>query len=279
MKYPEYPTDLERRQPLRGFLGLFARMETGVSSDIAKLSWSQHLAELSRLFYLDDKQRTRKRANIVRGLQDVPPLHKPLQETLLFVNNHNEVVRLQQKTHQHVIDELRDQRLEYEKAGQYNADAGRMTELAALGLLTRYAHPWVLVAPSLPHHDSEATLTSRHYDIALAVGNKDNEELYTFQVKKGCSGRCGNHATYDYAKKYQPHIQIVSGCCDLGIHTTWQGTVDDRTVRLLVAEFDETASADDIHYLDSLTDNLIFNASADLLPRGTADPVAFAKAS
>ncbi len=278
MRYPEYPADLDRRQPLTGLLRLFAQLEGGVSSDTKRLTWSQHIAEMSRLHYNGEKQRFRKRLGVFKSVNGVPQLYGPLHASIKFLNNHNELIRLQRKQHGIVVEELRTWDKNIANAGDYARASGRMTELVALGLLNRYGHPWILAAPALPHHEGDATKVAKHFDIALAIGNQGDDEAYALQIKKACSGRCGETAYHhDQTHVYMPAIQIVSGCCDLGIKTN-EGMINSTVVDLLVAEYDERAAAADIKWLDELTDNLLFNISADLLPRGTV-PMRFAHVS
>jgi|GEM_PF-3981915 hypothetical protein len=274
MQYPEYAPDLERRQPIGGFLSIFGQLEFGVSGDNTKLSWSQYIAEQSRIYTQGNEQRFRKRLQRAPATQEVPALYQPLHASLKFLKNHNELVRLQQGLHRLAVDELRGWKSDpLASAGEYNRSAGRMAEITAIVLLTRYAHPWILVGPTLPHQENNGDTTPRHFDIALAIGESESEELYNLQVKKGCSGRCGKAPTYDYAHKYATSVQIVSGCCDLGIVTTQNGLVEGETAGLLIAEYDEVVSLSDIKRLDVLTDQLLFNITADLLPRGQVPPL------
>lgn len=147
---------------------------------------------------------------------------------------------------------------------------GQPAEYTALGLLTRYAHPSLLAYRSLPHHELDTDVAS-HYDVGLVTDEPDGSVgSYYMQVKTFCLGRCGLSSgkknLESYEPRYRPLIQFVSGCCDLGLGGNRHESLPAS--QLLIKEWQDDASADQVKYLDTLTDNLLFNVTADLLPRG-----------
>lgn len=267
MKYPEYDPEITRRPPVRGFLSLFARMEGGVASRLTPKKWDSTLAELSYLHVKGDNGRFRSNLRIARQFVGVPTLHEPLRESMKFLNNPNQLKRMQEDLHTRTMTELDGALREYRR-GKINRGntVGKVTELVTIGLMTRYAHPWMLISPSLPHHEQDDTKKEQHFDVALAISSGEADESYYLQVKRACTGRCCNERLV-FGHRYDSRIQFVSGCCDLGLGATGEN-IDTTIPRLLLAEHADSATPEDIKQLDILTDNLLFNISADLMPRG-----------
>lgn len=153
-------------------------------------------------------------------------------------------------------------------------ERGKLAEYVFAGLLTRYAHPDMLAYLALPHHEENNDVAG-HFDVGVIIRNPGGDwDTYHLQSKAMCFGLCGlgndtsTQKLEEYKSRYHPEVQLVSSCCHLGADDS--GTKLQNTARLLVREREGALAYDDIKLLDNVTDNLVFNMSFDLLPRGTA---------
>lgn len=139
---------------------------------------------------------------------------------------------------------------------------GELAQKVALGLITRYAHPWIMATPSLLHHDN-GTVRSFNYDMLVAESMPNNWETqsYKVQVKSACAGLCCDRPERRTPQKqYNEDIAIVSACCDLQRGDDRDvNLVNFRAADLLVKEHDGTATTDEIHELDAFSDSLILS--------------------
>lgn len=160
-------------------------------------------------------------------------------------------------------------------AGEKSRASGSMAESAALALLTRYKHPWMLALPALNHHD-QSNDSSSNFDIVLMEGGPafSVPVAHKIQVKRECLGLCKDDSQEPakYTDRYQHDICLVSGCCDLGITIDKAGGYNLSTLTLLEREYADCASTENITQLDHLTNNLLFAVTSDPRRRGLITP-------
>lgn len=140
---------------------------------------------------------------------------------------------------------------------------GELAQKVVLGLVTRYAHPWIMATSSLLHHDSGAAKRN-NYDMLVVEsmpGNAEKTQAYKVQVKTDCAGLCCDRPKRRKPQQlYNEDIIIVSACCDLqrGDHRD-TGLVNFRAADLLIREYEETITPSELHELDALSDSLILS--------------------
>ena len=150
---------------------------------------------------------------------------------------------------------------------------GFIAEYACLALLTRYTHPRILAYPALPHHEMDDD-TGGHFDIGVIIDEPNTGiDTHYLQVKMTCFGSCGQGSVKNRENwlaevrgVYRPSIQLVAGCCDLGLRKLRHNGAE--LPDLLLDEYRGRSKAA-VKKLDNMTDKLLFAMSADLLPRGT----------
>lgn len=266
MKFPEYTSHDDFELPIREVINVFARCEAGIRSN-AK-SWSQHLGVACVQLARDNTIQAREAIKRIKKNNNIPPKHKHTPNLLQQRNNPNALAREQRAMHATVMGKLTKDLQLYASGGD-SVPIGTITERTALGLLSRYAHPWMLVVPALPHLDQGDMMHQQNFDICMAVNEAGEQRGYMLQVKTDCCGRCGLNGKKADTEGYTSNIQFVSGCCDLGLKDEDSKFCTD-VPGLLVKEFHGSATTEQVNYLDVLTDNLLFNITADLLPRGDA---------
>ena len=264
MIYPTYEAETTNRH-IDGLTKALAAQDIELvpleSRKSDRINASIMLGKLCRLSARNDRKHKNEEKAAIRDLRQKEALDTPHNlyiDMLAFKTSPNYVRSAQQALHAHFVERLKEPK----------PQAGIRTEEIAMTLLSRYAHPWLIALPALPHHeDNTQGADIFHYDISLSA--RDSEfagSEHFLQVKTYCLGRCGNEPRQPIADRYDHSIQLVSGCCDLGIGSypeDWDTVTDN-----LIAEFDGVGDDDQIKYLDVLTDNLLFNITADLLPRG-----------
>lgn len=273
MKYPDINiNDLEYAVPVRKLTEVIASRERNLIPKHNSQPWSLRLGALCLLADERNNQHIRAALNETKKNTDLPTVYNFIPQMLTFKNNISRLQQEQQLLHGAVIEELTPLVLKEDK-GQYanTIQRGRIAELTTLGLLTRYAHPWVIAVPTLPHHDADLN-KSFHFDIALAIQDGNNSTGHMLQVKSSCIGRCDGDNPLNINSYYAPSIQLVSGCCDLGFEYNGFRGMNYDTARDLANEYYDSASTAEIKRLDVLTDNLLLNTTSDLLPRGTYSP-------
>ncbi len=142
---------------------------------------------------------------------------------------------------------------------------GELSQLVTLGLLSRYAHPWVMALPSLIHHDN-GKAHRNNYDVLLTetMPSQAQPQHYKLQVKTECVGLCCDRPEPKRRpqKEYSSDIILVSACCDLQ-----RGDKRDTSLQnfyaaeLLIKEYDETATPDEIIELDDYTNSLLLSVT------------------
>lgn len=186
-------------------------------------------------------------------------------------NQPRELKRVQEALHERAIEVLAPfVNDESESVITTNGSViGGITENIALGLFTRYAHPWMVALPALPKHD-QGTVRTSNYDLLVSVStpseNTHSQETFLVQVKTGCCGFCGNDDG-GYGNKILNNLDnnlvLVSGCCDLGMTrlVTAGGAYSyvGSVARMLVKEARDVADKDEIKKLDEFSDSLLFN--------------------
>jgi hypothetical protein len=138
---------------------------------------------------------------------------------------------------------------------------GELAQKVALGLITRYAHPWLMAAPSLLHHDN-GTVKSFNYDMLVVEAlPQHQDQSYKVQVKTACAGLCCDRPERRIPQQsYNQDVVIVSACCDLQRGDERDtGLVDFRAADLLTKEYEGTATTEEIHELDAFSDSLILS--------------------
>ncbi len=144
---------------------------------------------------------------------------------------------------------------------------GKIGELTALALLTRYKHPWMIATAALEHQD-RSQHKATNFDLLAVVTSPYEERIdgYKIQVKTECFGLC-SHACYHrsdpvrVSNYYNDDITLVSGCCDLDLGSNTESGLS--TIDMLRREHTGMAKPDVIRRLDHLTNNLLFNISSD----------------
>ncbi|HET8708759.1 MAG TPA: hypothetical protein VFL85_00605 [Candidatus Saccharimonadales bacterium] len=241
-------------------LGVDREAIDGRSHNLAKLcvalTTGGQVADGAR--YTIDRRDRRGTNNILSVVHDM----------VLNVENKVQATALQQELHRQVIRSIGNALTYYKADGR-----GHVGERTGLGLLTRYSHADMLAYPSLPHHESSPVDLTGHYDIGVILRNPDNSiDAHHLQLKAGCFGLCakGEPTKHynDVRKRYRPSVQLVSGCCHLGMgRDSWPA---NPIPKLLLKEASDAATAPEIKYLDNLTDNLLFQMTTEQLPRGQA---------
>ncbi|CAN5406292.1 hypothetical protein BH10PAT3_BH10PAT3_7200 [soil metagenome] len=270
MKYPNYEfTAEEQATPVLAMAQIVAARELRVRKQQNIATWSEKLGNVCLLFAEGHDARVRSALKNTGQTCGIPDTYTFLPKVITFRNNRTQLQREQQLLHGSVVRNLDNALRTQTKDKLYtNRERGAITELTALGILTRYAHPWIIALPALPHHEADIN-TPDHFDIGIALQEGGRPEKYLLQVKTSCTGRCGCTPRVRVDGKYASSIQLVSGCCDLGFKNSGYNPADFSVSRTLVAEFDELATNNDIKQLDVLSDNLLFNVTADLMPRGS----------
>lgn len=185
-----------------------------------------------------------------------------LSNAVLYRDDLNKLTTYQRQTHQQAVEdadfitlflkdcEKNNQPLSYDTV----SDAwGERSEHRFLAALTRVAHPWVWVAPALPHRDKSMTAGS-NYDIVMAESGPYSPVAYLhkIQVKRSCCGFCNDEPTKleGMAEKYNDDIVFLSEHCDLKTQP-----------RKLKDELHDVASPAIIKELDVLTDRLFLTVT------------------
>lgn len=276
MRYPNYESHQDIAAPVAGLIDIYARTETEVVLESKSKSWSQLLGELSVMHVRGIHKRKDRMFRQLKEQQPLPSQYRPLHDILRFPKNKGEVARAQQRMHAVAIERLGAIATDDKGFVYRNFERGRLAEFTALGLLTRYAHPWILAAPALPHHESDGNRLAKHFDIAVSFGSSNGDESHALQIKSLCRQTRSRHYREfeNKTKQYDHSIQIISGCCDLKLPVHPRLGTHAGTAQLLIDEFNDKVDDRTVAHLDKLTNDLIFNISADLLPRGTASPVA-----
>jgi hypothetical protein len=139
---------------------------------------------------------------------------------------------------------------------------GTLAQRVALGLITRYAHPWLMAAPSLIHHDN-GEIKRHNYDMLVVESMPSNPEpqAYKVQVKTDCAGLCCDRPERRRPQQqYNEDIIIVSACCDLQRGDDRDTALSNfRAADLLVKEYAGEASEEEVRELDAFSDSLILS--------------------
>lgn len=295
MKFPTYDTLPRDNRHVTAMIQGIAQRERHVSRESAALApcfaSSRRLGELCvRLTQPKFANRHAARGIIQkeRSTTKLQGMPRTLLDMIFFQSSPTAIARYQEELHAGVIDEIR----RAYKRPHAQVDTGRMTELVSVAQITRLAHPQVLAYSALPHHEQDRNI-AQHYDIGASFDKGDSLATHMLQVKKFCLGACAEPELQRQRKKavkkslrrYDQSIQMVSGCCELGITDNGQDFMDPTLPVLLVAEFYDRATSDEIAELDAGSEKLITDITSDLLPRGTApgsrrvinlaDPIAY----
>jgi hypothetical protein len=276
MKFPKYEsTDRDNRHVTAMIHGI-AKRERQVPEATAKplrersLRFGELCVALTSPKY-ENKHAARALVQKERSKPGVHGLHKILLDTVFFQTNAGAVARAQQDMHTNVIQKMKTAfMVKNEELGPRN---GRLTELAALALLTRYAHPQMIAYPSLIHHEQDSN-KPMHYDVGVSIASGSSLTTHLLQVKKPCLAACdeGTRSTQRDGRRlldrYCSSIQLLSGCCELGIDTASDGNINPTLPIMLMAEYGDLTTPDEVQLLDNLSDKLLFDMTADLLPRG-----------
>lgn len=269
MRYPVYPDTLERRRPVPEAVELLARRERGFGeggsfSDRSSLAVGQLCVDLAQ----SRNTHASRRKKLIKATRPSVSEHsteRMLFDMISFQKSPAYVERSQQALHKRMIDNLR-----IHLSGDRNGElTGFATEAVATALLTRYAHPGMVVFPTLAHHEKDKAL-SMHYDIGLTVRGEEAVSGHLLQVKMACQGRCegATVATSD-GSRYSQAIQFVSGCCDLGMDYRSLDDGNNRLIpELLVAEYDDELTPAQVNVLNYYSNSLLHNITNDSLPRG-----------
>lgn len=182
-------------------------------------------------------------------------------------DNHGHTVRalssIDQKTRR-----LLGMRPSTEQKKQLNAATTERTEYRVQAMLSRMRHPWLFIAPSLPHlayhQDGEF---GRNFDHAVVEYNpqKENEpSLWRLQTKKNCFGECPSYnddqealeyrrqRLQEFRSRYNANITLISACCEMRIPH-----IDLRRVEnFLLKEWQDKADQGMITTLDKVTHNI-----------------------
>jgi hypothetical protein len=154
---------------------------------------------------------------------------------------------------------------------------GTINELTALGLVTRYAHPWALGTPALLHHDQGHDSVENYDNLLVEALPEKKASFYRVQLKSDCIGACKGalretQELQSYQNtKYVPEVRIISGHCDLAFDP--KNPVRNNYFplgSLLVKEALGKPTPEDIQMLDMASDRLLFTITADERRRGTA---------
>lgn len=142
---------------------------------------------------------------------------------------------------------------------------GELSQTVALGLLTRYVHPWFMSLPSLIHHDN-GKAHRNNYDILLieSMPRHPVTNAYKLQVKTACIGVCHDQPSMAHVpqQSYARDITLVSACCDLQRGDERDSSLQHfRAAELLIKEYDEAATLEEILELDSYTDSLLLSVT------------------
>lgn len=272
MRYPDYPDTLERRRPVPEAVALLAHRERGFGehtsvSDRSSRAVGQLCVDLAQ----SGNAHTTRRKKLLRAARPSVSEHsteRMLFDMISFQKSPTYVERSQQALHKRMIDNLRIH-LSGDRKGELT---GFATEEVATALLTRYAHPGMVVFPTLSHHEKDKAL-SMHYDIGLTMRGEEAVSGHLLQVKMACQGRCegATVATRD-GGRYSQAIQFVSGCCDLGMDYTSLDDGNNRLIpELLVAEYDDELNTTQVNLLNYYSDSLLYNITHDGLPRGCSE--------
>lgn len=272
MKYPE--TQLNRSpSPVFKAVDAIAKREIvshGFSRKNNKHGIGQFCLDLVRVGQ-DDRQKQRqlvKSAKRKRIDQAAPALFQMIE----FQNSTSYLEKAAQDAHKSSILRLRKSLSDFSKEDADHSAIGAVTENVFSALLTRYAHPWIVTFPAFMHHEADGN-NGMHYDIGLVIDGDSESSSHLLQVKTKCLGVCGDsHGKRELSaesKRYKPDIQLLSGCCHLQQDT---GNIP-RIAQQLITEFSGTPGDSLVKELDVITDGVLFNVSADLLPRGRAQDI------
>lgn len=276
MRTPEYPEELvpDARVAVLGAFSVYAGYDSAISNDRAgDATWSEVLADYA-VAAIHNDARMKRIKNRLRSLDrdTVPEAFVPALDSLVQLNNPNELLRIQER--QYALAAKKLEKLK-RKIARKNIDEGlrghyigQRNELVTLMLLTRYKHPWLFAFPALPHHENDEDRQA-HYDVALGTlegvfTDEPHYRGYKLQVKTMCSGMCGGEPTENKSAEYDDSVQIVSACCNL----KGDGRSSAYTSALLLSEYKGRLKESGIAQLDVVTDRLLFDITADLLPRG-----------
>lgn len=270
MKYPEVSVAPEAVPPVNGIIEVFGGWEVGDRANAR--SWSESLGRVCVQFARGNPKQAQAMLKKSRRTHDHIPPHRAVSEVLQFRKNVPRLRHEQKALHATTVDLLKEGIQSYQDAaneGQRGGVIGRTAEQTTIALLGRYAHPDIVVLPALKHMDTGEGRGGNNFDVCLAVNDGGEPKGYMLQVKKQCSGRCGDGRSSVRKYFYNPPVQFVSGHCDLGLGAE-AGAMDLTVPTMLVSEFAGEATAEEVKALDVLSDHLLFNITADLLPRGTA---------
>lgn len=225
-----------------------------------------------------------------RAMRDTEPAIKPskrashigraaIQLHLMasLLDQHNDLgasTRIRQEIHKETVGDIRQlhdlltgkniPRLRAEKLDARGIK-GELAQKVALGLITRYAHPWLMATPSLLHHDN-GKVKANNYDMLVVESMPDHEaQAYKVQVKTACAGLCCDQTRKQRERplpqrNYNEDVVVISACCDLqrGDHRD-VNLINFRAADLLVKEHEGLATTDEISELDGFSDSLILS--------------------
>ncbi|HSX29211.1 MAG TPA: hypothetical protein VLE73_01480 [Candidatus Saccharimonadales bacterium] len=154
-----------------------------------------------------------------------------------------------------------------EKGESIRLRAGRGAQQRVVAGLIRYAHPWLGVIPSLPHHDDTICQRTNYDTLVIESGPDWNNHPVTHkvQVKRDCLGFCGDQNGAIIGKqmrhRYARDIALVSDHCDTHARLNRKCTEHGLGI-ILRKELDGEATADDLRHLDLTTDHLVLAVTA-----------------
>jgi len=195
--------------------------------------------------------------------------------------------RARKKLHEGVVGSLWESKTQAVHAGK-NGNwgtietrrlVGKSGEYRVLCAITRYAHPWLLAAPALTHHDIKHRDTSTHgpsFDSLIVESIPGREPSVTkTQVKTSCFGECDRDRTLEKIDSFQEmrsaydqNTALISACCDLHSGTKENGNQWGHVDKLLLKEMRRTATPDEVLALDTVTNNLLLQITGNLDRRG-----------
>jgi len=179
---------------------------------------------------------------------------------------HGEVIR---KLDWNLRQENSPEVLNSSRCGLQKLYRGRINQLTALGLFTRYGvHPVTGAWQPLDYYrEQQASSKNVAMVVAESMSSTETPIAHALRVKSTCLGFCGKDVYFDDPRpEYDSDLILVSGECDLEARPNGRwGSYP--VAHLLHKEYQETITPEELTHLDQIGSDLLQAVTGDNMSR------------